>query len=126
LICLRLLAIRSQLVIDSAAADLPSPIDTRYLQFRDEAGLRAECPLVRELGFGAKAYIHPAQVDVAREAFAPTADELTWAAAIVAGFDQTTGAAQGVIELDGAMIDAPVVARARPLLASADTGESPA
>lgn len=123
---LQLLAVRSQLVIDSAVAELPSPVDTPYLHFRDQDGLRAECRLVRELGLGAKACIHPAQIDVVHAAFAPTAEELTWAAAIVERFEQAAGVGQGVFVIDGAMVDAPVVARARGLLALADSARGPA
>ena len=123
---LQLLAVRSQLVIDSAAAELPSPIDTPYLQFRDHDGLRAECRLVRDLGFGAKACIHPAQIDVVHAALAPTAEELTWATATVERFEQAADAGRGVSVLDGAMIDAPVVARARRLLALAASARGPA
>jgi citrate lyase subunit beta/citryl-CoA lyase len=110
---LQLLHVRSRLVIDSAAAGVAPPIDTPYLRYRDDDGLRAECELARSLGFGAKACIHPAQVEAVARAFAPSGDDLDWARAIVAAYEQQ---GRGVTAHDGEMIDAPVVARARALL----------
>ena len=120
-----LLYARSHLVIASSAAGIAPPIDTPFLQFDDAAGLRAECELARSLGFAAKSCIHPAQLDEVAEIFAPSADELAWAAEIVEAFESATGAGLGVISHRGAMIDAPVVRRARLLLAKATKREKP-
>ena len=118
---LQLLHVRSRLVIDSAAAGVAPPIDTPYLRYRDDEGLRAECELARSLGFGAKACIHPAQVERVSRTFAPSDDDLEWARSVVAAYEQD---GRGVTGHDGEMIDAPVVARARALLGQATDTES--
>lgn len=66
----------------------------------------------RALGMTAVAAIHPAQLPVIRQIFSPTVAELDWATRITAAFS----AADGVMALDGQMIDAPVLARARRIL----------
>lgn len=69
----------------------------------------------RALGFGAVAAIHPAQLPVIRDCLAPTAAEVDWAGRVLAALPETAG----VAALDGAMVDAPVLARARRILARA-------
>jgi citrate lyase subunit beta / citryl-CoA lyase len=80
------------------------PIDTIYTDFKDEAGLRAECAAARRSGFVAKMAIHPAQVPAINDAFAASGEELAWARRIVALFAASPDA--GTIALDGRMIDA--------------------
>src|SRR5262249_4848006 len=63
---------RSQVVVDSAAADIRPPFDIVHLDVRDTAGLEEECRLARSLGLRGKACIHPAQLDVVHRVFAPT------------------------------------------------------
>jgi citrate lyase subunit beta/citryl-CoA lyase len=113
---LQLLHARSHLVIASAAARIAAPIDTPFLQFRDEAGLRSECELGRALGFAAKSCIHPAQLQAVADLFAPSPEELAWAAEVIVAFERAAGSGLGVTSHRGAMVDAPVVARARRLL----------
>ncbi|WP_417620299.1 HpcH/HpaI aldolase/citrate lyase family protein [Parasphingorhabdus sp.] len=96
----------------SAAGTLP--IDAVFTNFRDPAGLRRSCNLARRDGFVGKLAIHPDQVAIINEAFTPTDDELKLAQDIVALFDRNPGA--GVLELEGEMIDAPHLTRARALL----------
>lgn len=116
---LQLLYARSQLVIVSAAAGIAAPIDSPSLQLGDEAGLRTECELARSLGFTGKSCIHPAQLRTVVDVFAPSPEELAWAEEIVEVFEQATVSGLGVTTHRGAMVDAPVVARARRLLAQA-------
>ena len=111
-----LLFARSSLVVDSAAAGLRAPVDRVWLDVRDPDGLTRDCAFARSLGYRGKALIHPDQVAVAHEAFAPSADELSRAREIVAAFDQAVADGRGVVALDGEMIDLPVVERARQLL----------
>lgn len=93
------------------------PIDAVYPDFRDLDGLRAEARAARRDGFLAKLSIHPAQVAVINEVFAPDPQALAEARDIVAAFDAQPGA--GTIGLNGRMIDRPHLLRARRLLASA-------
>lgn len=117
---LLLLHARSRLVIDSAAAGIAAPIDTPHLYYRDDPELRSECELVRSLGFSGKACIHPRQVEVVAAAFAPSPEEVEWATEIVEAYERAAGLGLGVTSHRGAMVDAPVVARARALLEHAN------
>ena len=107
---------RSSLVLDSAAARLRGPADRVWVDVRDLDGLARDCHLGRSLGFSGKALVHPDQIAPTHEAFAPSASELRRAREIVAAFDRAVGEGRGVVALDGEMIDAPVVERARELL----------
>jgi citrate lyase subunit beta/citryl-CoA lyase len=116
---LQLLHARSHLVIASSAAGIAAPIDTPFLRFDDEEGLRSECELARALGFAGKSCIHPVQLETVADVFAPSPEELTWAAEVVEVFERAAGSGLGVTSHRGAMVDAPVVRRARLLLAKA-------
>lgn len=112
---------RSSLVVDSAAAGIRPPLDVVHLDTRDDIGLEHEAALARSLGFGGKLCIHPAQVEIVNRAFGPTVEQLAWARAAVDAYEQGLAAGRGAVSLDGEMIDAPVVERARALLARART-----
>jgi citrate lyase subunit beta / citryl-CoA lyase len=104
---------RSRLVVASAAAGLAPPVDGPTLELHDDDLLRREVLAAKRLGMGAKVCIHPSQVEVVNAAFAPSPEELAWARAVVDAADRDPG---GVIVVDGTMVDAPVVLRARRLL----------
>ncbi|GAA1948136.1 CoA ester lyase [Nocardioides panacihumi] len=111
---------RSRLVIASAAAGLAPPIDGVTVRLDDPDVLAADLAVSRELGLSAKLCIHPQQVAAVNEAFTPTQVELDWAARIVAAVEDTSAAGgDGVMVVDGTMVDAPVVTRARRLLSRA-------
>jgi citrate lyase beta subunit len=120
---LEILHARSQVVIDSAAAGIRPPFDIVHLDVRDDPGLEAECRLARSLGFRGKACIHPAQLDVVHRVFAPTEEELGWARRVVDAYERESGEGRGVFALNGAMVDLPVVERARRILAEAERSE---
>jgi citrate lyase beta subunit len=120
---LEILHARSQLVVDSAAAGIRPPFDIVHLSVRDDEGLEAECRLARSLGLRGKACIHPAQLDIVHRVFAPTEGEVAWAHAVVAAFERETGEGRGVFALNGAMVDRPVVERARRILHEAERSE---
>ncbi len=104
---------RSLCLLGGAAAGV-IPIDTIYTDFRDEAGLAAECAAARRSGFTAKMAIHPVQIPVINQAFAVSEGELAWARTIVEAFDANPEA--GTIAVDGKMVDKPHLALARRLL----------
>lgn len=104
---------RSLTLAGAAAAEVPA-IDTIYADFRNEAGFAAECAEARRMGYAGRMAIHPAQVPVILSAFAPTAEELAWAKAVVEGFAASPGA--GVISLAGRMVDRPHLVQARRIL----------
>ena len=72
----------------------------------------------RAMGFTGSVCIHPRQVPVVNGGFSPSADELRWAALVVAADEAAAAAGLGAVLLDGRMIDRPIVERARRWLAS--------
>jgi (3S)-malyl-CoA thioesterase len=100
------------------AAGIPC-IDGVYNAFRDEAGLRAECVQGRDMGMDGKTLVHPSQIAVANEVFAPGAEELALAERQIAAFDEAVAAGQGVAVVDGRIVENLHVASARALLARA-------
>ena len=104
---------RSLCLLAAAAANVVA-IDTIYTDFRDEAGLSAECFAARRSGFAAKMAIHPAQLAAINEAFSVSPAEREWAMRVVAAFAANPDA--GTLALDGKMIDKPHLVLARRLL----------
>ncbi|HEY4919728.1 MAG TPA: CoA ester lyase [Xanthobacteraceae bacterium] len=104
----------------AANAQIPA-IDTVYVDFRNDAGLRRECEDARRDGFSAKMAIHPAQVAIINEVFTPKPEAIARAKAIVAAFAAAPGA--GTIGIGGVMYDRPHLARAKRLLARVAGGD---
>lgn len=113
-----LLHVRSALVLASAAAGLPAPIDGVWPRPDDEHGLVIESRATRRLGYGAKACIHPRQLAAVELAFAPSATEIAWAEQVVAAAAQAAETGAGVVAHEGQMIDRPVLLRAQGVLAA--------
>ncbi len=95
-------------------------IDGVYNAFKDEAGLAEECEQGRDMGFDGKSLIHPAQVDIANAAFAPTEAEIDLARRQIAAFDEAMKAGQGVAVVDGRIVENLHIVTARATLAKAD------
>jgi citrate lyase beta subunit len=110
---------RSKVVVDSAAAAIRAPFDVVFVDVRDAAGLESEARLARSLGFGGKACVHPDQVGIVNRVFTPRADELEWARRVLGAYDEGRRQGQGVVGLNGVMVDLPVVKRAQRLLSQA-------
>ena len=105
------------LCLAGAVAAQVEPIDTVYVDFRDEAGLRRETEEACRDGFTGKMAIHPAQVAVINEVFTPTAQAIAEANAIVAAFAAAPGS--GVVGINGVMYDTPHLKRAQRVLTRA-------
>lgn len=103
---------RQLLVLASAAAGLPGPIDGVTGAVDDAERLTDDATYARRLGFAGKLCIHPRQLPAVTAAFRPTEADITWARTILAA---TTGGT-AVAVVDGAMVDKPVVDRARRIL----------
>lgn len=108
---------RSLCLLAAAAAEVPA-IDTVYTDYRDPEGLARYAARARRDGFTGMLAIHPAQVPVINEAFAPGADEIEHARRVVAAFAAQPGA--GTVGLDGKMLDRPHWLRARRVLELAE------
>lgn len=104
---------RSLTLLGAAAAGVPS-IDTVHTAFRDLEDLRLECLAARRDGFSGKLAIHPAQIPVINHCFTPSEEEVSMARRIVETFDLELE--RGVVAVEGQMLDAPHLARARALL----------
>jgi citrate lyase subunit beta/citryl-CoA lyase len=88
-------------------------LDMVTIDFGDDARFAAEAREARALGYAGKLCIHPAQVALANESFRPSADEVAWAARLLAAFDAAGGT---TIAFEGLMVDEVVAARARAIL----------
>jgi citrate lyase subunit beta/citryl-CoA lyase len=110
---------RAQIVLAARAAGAMA-IDTIWTDLNDQDGLVAEARYARELGYSGKLLVHPDQIEPVHRAFAPTPAEVAHARRVVEAFDAANARGDGVIALDGQMIDAPVVARAREVLKMAE------
>jgi citrate lyase subunit beta/citryl-CoA lyase len=102
-----------RLAIASRAAGKAPPLDGPSFATHDREALELECGQALGAGAGGKLCIHPSQTAVVMEQFMPSVAEVAWAQRVVAA--DLDGAAQIV---DGRMIDAPVVARARSFIAA--------
>lgn len=107
------------LCLAGAAAAQVQAIDTVYVDFRNDAGLRRECEEARRDGFTGKMAIHPGQVAAINEVFTPTAEAVKRAEAVIAAFAENPGA--GTVGIGGVMYDRPHLERARQLVARAKT-----
>lgn len=94
-------------------------VDGVYNAFKDADGLRAECEQGRDMGFDGKTLIHPAQVDIANEAFAPSEAEIDLARRQIAAFEEVEASGQGVAVVDGRIVENLHIVTARDTLAKA-------
>ncbi|MEP2682665.1 MAG: CoA ester lyase [Sulfitobacter sp.] len=95
-------------------------VDGVYNAFKDAEGLMVESTQGRDMGFDGKTLVHPAQVDVANAAFAPSDDEIDLARRQIAAFEATEASGQGVAVVDGKIVENLHVMTAREILAKAD------
>jgi citrate lyase subunit beta/citryl-CoA lyase len=95
-------------------------LDGVYNDVKDLDGFRAECVQGMEMGFDGKTLIHPGQVDIANDVWAPTEAEVEHARKVIAAFDEGVAQGKGVVTVDGRMIENLHVANAQRTLAVAD------
>jgi citrate lyase subunit beta / citryl-CoA lyase len=108
-----------QRLVNAAKAVRIQAIDSVYGDIDDLDGLRAWGLRSRAMGFEGMGCVHPRQIPVIHEAFAPTPGEIAKAERIVAAFDEAKAKGLGVVSLGSKMIDPPVVARAVKLVKQA-------
>ncbi|WP_373995847.1 HpcH/HpaI aldolase/citrate lyase family protein [Rhodobacter capsulatus] len=95
-------------------------VDGVYNAFKDDAGLKAECDQGRDMGFDGKTLIHPAQLEIANAAFAPSEAEIDLARRQIAAFDAAQAEGQGVAVVDGKIVENLHIVTARQVLAKAE------
>jgi citrate lyase subunit beta-like protein len=114
---------RAAIATASRAHNLPSTIDLVCTNYKGAVGqevLREECENGKRHGFNGKQCIHPSQVGIVQEVFAPSPKEVTWSARVAITAEKADKQGRGAYTLDGMMIDAPVVAKARGILRKAE------
>ncbi len=80
-------------------------LDGTFNDIDDRKGLKAECVQGREMGMDGKTVIHPSQVPIANDAFAPDEEELIWARRIVDAFAEPDNSGVEVLALAGRMVE---------------------
>jgi len=106
-----LATIRSLLVVAARAAGVDA-LDTVYPRVADDEGLRREVAFIKQLGFDGKSVIHPNQIPIVHDIFTPTEAEVEKAKRIVAAARDAAARGLGAVQVDGRMVDKPVVRRA--------------
>lgn len=101
---------RSTLVLASKVARLAAPIDAPSLAIKDTGRILAEARWGKDFGFGGKLCIHPAQVAQVEEAYGPSLEQQQWAQRVL------SVAEQGAAQIDGQMVDRPVIDQAQDIL----------
>ena len=107
---------RARLVLASRAAGLEGPLDSPWFHLKDVEGFRSAIARSRRAGYQGRLCIHPDQVGIANEGYAPTADEIAAAERIVTAFRAAEASGAAAIQVDGQMIDYPIALRAERLL----------
>jgi citrate lyase subunit beta/citryl-CoA lyase len=102
-----------------AAGILPMGFIGTVADYKDQEKFRATIQRSRKLGFLGAACIHPSQVPILNEEYAPNSAEIATAERMLAAYDAAMTAGKGAVEFEGRMIDIPVVDRAKGVLARA-------
>jgi citrate lyase subunit beta/citryl-CoA lyase len=108
-----LIPARMAITMATRRAQLAPPVDGVTVNTQDEITLQTDILRAQQMGFGGKLCIHPKQVGTVNTAWLPSAEALAWATRVVEAAEATTA---GAFQLDGRMIDAPVISKARQIL----------
>lgn len=103
---------RYAILLHSRTANLAPPLDSVFPAIQDQLGLKRATQAARDMGFGGLLCIHPSQLAIVHQALMPGTEELAWAQRVMAA----GASGDGVFVVDGQMVDAPVLGRARRLL----------
>ncbi len=112
------------LAVTAARAGGLTVIDGVYNDIADASGFEAECRQGLEFGFDGKTLIHPSQIDVCNEVFAPTGEEVARARAVIEAFALPENAGKGVIKVDGRMTELLHLEQAKQVVAVVEAIES--
>ena len=104
------------IVLASAAAGLPAPLDSPHFGLADESGLADSVRRAREGGFGGKLCIHPNQLEIVHTGFGVTEVEQQWAREVLEHWSDSANRGVGAIRVEDEFVDEAVVRRARQIL----------
>ena len=110
---------RASVAISARAAGVAS-LDSPYVAFRNPEGLREDAGVARQMGYTGKFAIHPSQIDTINEVFSPQPEDVVYARRVMEAWHEAEANGRGSLDLDGKMVDVPVVKRAQNLLALVD------
>ena len=114
---------RSQVALAGRLAGVPT-LDQVVVDFRNDAAFEREVREARALGYRGKLCIHPAQVVVANEGFVPSEEEVDFARRLLDAYARASAEGIAAIDFEGQMVDEPLAARARQILAAAAAEEN--
>ena len=110
---------RATVAVAARAAGVAS-LDGPYVAFRNPEGLRKDAGVARQMGYTGKFASHPAQIDTINELFSPLPEDVAYARRVMEAWQEAEANGRGSLDLDGKMVDVPVVKRAQNLLALVD------
>jgi len=94
-------------------------IDTPFTDVNDFEGLRKDSEKAKLIGMTGKAAINPRQIDIINEVFSPSKDDINWAKRVISAYEEAQREGKGVFSLDGKMVDAPILQRAKNIIEKA-------
>lgn len=95
-------------------------VDTPFTDVDNHEGLLADTRKAKAMGFTGKAAINPRQVGIIHKGFAPDPVEVRYALRVLEAMEEAEAEGKGVFSLDGKMVDAPIIQRARQMVALAE------
>lgn len=107
---------RSRIAVACRAAAIKPPLDTPCLNLKDMEILRAEARAAKQLGFQGKQCVHPNQVGPCNDIFTPTQDEILFASRVIQAYEEAEVKGLGAVQLEGKVIDFPVLERSKRIL----------
>jgi citrate lyase subunit beta/citryl-CoA lyase len=107
---------RARIVLSSRAAGIENPIDSPWFHFKEPVAFAAALERSRRGGFQGRCCVHPDQIELVNAAYTPAAEEVAAAERIVAAFREAESRGAGAIQVDGQMVDYPILYRAQALL----------
>lgn len=110
---------RSMVALAGRLAGVPV-LDQVVVAFRDDERFRREAQEARALGYSGKMCIHPSQVTIAHAVFTPSPEEVEAARRLVEAHEAAEREGRSVVVVDGKMVDGPLVAQAKKVLASGE------
>lgn len=116
---LELLYPMSRVKLAAAAAGIDA-LDSPCFNIKDMVALERQARRAADLGFAGKTLIHPAQIEVVNRVFSPTEEEIAFARKVIEAYEKAEAEGKGVSALEGELVEAPIVMRARRVLLIAE------